>query len=147
MGRAALLEERVYARSPQHMSQTNEAQPQRVCSRSISWPPEGTTVGPSEDTHRALAHRKRRCCGWPTPTPKGRSTVSMTNAADSTKHKSSDKHGCRASYHDLPAGGEDCRGTEGEGRLQGREGEIQEADEDSDKMIEETDVPLARPSR
>ena len=59
----------------------------------------------------------------------------------------SDKHGSGAGYHDRPAGGEDCRGTEGEGRLQGRAGEVQEADDDSDKMIEDTDVPLARTSR
>ena len=104
-------------------------------------------MGPGKDTHGALGPGKRGGRGWPTPKPKGRSTVSMTRALDSTKHKSSDKHGSGAGYHDRPAGGKDCRGTEGEGRLQGRAGEVQEADEDSYKMIEETDVPLARTSR
>ena len=68
----------------------------------------------------------------------------MTRAPDSTKHKSSDKHGSGAGYHDRPAGGKDCRGTEGEGRLQGRAGEVQEADEDSYIMIEETDVSTGK---
>ena len=71
----------------------------------------------------------------------------MTHAPDSAHHKSSDKHGGGAGFHDRPVGGEDCRGSEGGGRLQGCVGEVQEADEDSDKMIEETDVPLARTSR
>ena len=48
-------------------------------------------MGPGKDTHGALGPGKRGGRGSPTPTPKGRSTVSMTRAPDSTKHKSSDK--------------------------------------------------------
>ena len=47
-----------------------------------------TSVGPGKDTHGTLGPGKRGGRGWPTPTPQGRSTVSMTHATDSTKHKS-----------------------------------------------------------
>ena len=63
-----------------------------LCSRCHpSWASEGTPVGPDKDTHGTLESGKRGGRGWPTPTPNGRSTVSMTHAPDSTKHKSSDK--------------------------------------------------------
>ena len=57
-----------------------------LCSRCHA--SEGTPVGPGKDTHGTLGPGKRRGRGWPTPTPQGRSTVSMTHAPDSTKHKS-----------------------------------------------------------
>ena len=56
--RGGVLEERVYARCPQHMSTTtNTAQPQglALCSRCHpAWASEGTPVGPSKDTHGTL---------------------------------------------------------------------------------------------
>ena len=60
-----------------------------LCSRCHPvWASEGTPVGPGKDTHGTLGPGKRGGCGWPTPTLQGRSTVSMTHAPDSTKHKS-----------------------------------------------------------
>ena len=95
--RGGVLEERVYARCPQHMSTTtNEAQPQKVGALLPMLSCLGTPVGPGNDTHGTLGPRKRGGRGWPTPTPRRRSTVSMTHAPDSAHHKSSDKHGSGA---------------------------------------------------
>ena len=54
--------------------------------------------------------------GGPHQPPKGRSGHAMTHAQVSPTHKSSDKHGSGAGYHDRPAGAEDCREIAGEVR-------------------------------
>ena len=68
--RGGVLEERVYARCPQHVSTTtNTAQPQglALCSRChLAWASEGTPVGPGKDTHGTLGPGKRGGRGWPT---------------------------------------------------------------------------------
>ena len=66
-----VLEERVYARGPHHMSTTYKAQPQRLalCPRCHpAWASEGTPVGPGKDTHGTPGPEQRGGRGWPTPT-------------------------------------------------------------------------------
>ena len=70
--RGGVQEERVYARCPQHMSNTtNTAQPQglALCSQCHPvWASEGTPVGPGKNTHGTLGPCKRGGRGWPTTT-------------------------------------------------------------------------------
>ena len=112
------LEERVYARCPQHMSTTtNTAQPQglALCSRCIpAWASEGTPVGPVKDTHGTLGPGKRGGRGWPTTTAQ-RAKCRTHQTVQNT-----------------------CLPTNMEAEHVTIEEKL--ADEDSDKMIEETDV-------
>ena len=67
--RGGVLEERVYARCPQHMSTTTYImQPPglALCSRCHpAWASEGTPVGPGKDTHGTLGPGQRGGRGWP----------------------------------------------------------------------------------
>ena len=73
-----------------------------LCSRChLACASEGTPVGPDKHTHGTLGPEQRGGRWWPTPTPKGRSAHAMTHTQDSPTHKSSDKHGSGAGYHQL----------------------------------------------
>ena len=113
-----MLEERVYARCPQHVSTTtNTAQPQglALCSRCHpAWASEGVPAGPGKDTHGTLGPGNRGGRGWSTTT---------AQRAKCRTHQTVQNTG-------LPT------------NMVAEHVTIEEklADEDSDKMIEETDV-------